>query len=154
MAGHLGIVAHNAIVAYHTIVGNMAVSHDKAVVANLGFSAVDGATIDGYKLPDGAIVANFYRGFFALKLQVLRDGSNNSAWKNAAILTNSGTFHNGYIAAYPCAFAYGYMAMYNGKRVHFYVVGQSGIGMYIGQRMNHNMCFFQQYLPEGFYGYW
>jgi hypothetical protein len=121
-------------------VGNVAVGHNQAVVAHLGFAPVYRTPVDGYKFADGAVVAYFHQCFFASVLQVLRNGSYYGAGKDAAVFANAGAFHNGNVAAYPGAFANGYIAMHHGKGVNLYIVGQAGIGMYIRQWVNHNLA--------------
>jgi len=137
VAGQLGIVADGAVVANNAIVRNMAIRQYPAIVAYLGNVAIAGAAVDGYKLSDGAIVANFYACFFAFVLAVLGYAANNRTGKNAAILTDAGAFHNGNIAANKRTITNFYIAMYHRKRIHLYRLGQIGVGVYVGKRMYH-----------------
>jgi hypothetical protein len=142
MAGHLGIVAEDAVIAYDAIMRDVAVSHDQAVVSNLCGPPVAAAAVDCHKFTDGRIVANLHRGLFALVFKVLGDGRYYGAWKDPAVPAYPGAFHNGNIAADPGAFAYFNIVVDNGKRVYFNVCRQLGIGMNICMRMNHIIFFF------------
>src|SRR5687768_8770618 len=77
MAGDLRVIAHHTIVADHTIVRNMAVGHNQTIIANNGFPAISGTTVDRHKLPDRSVIAYLYNGVFSFKLQILRGGGNN-----------------------------------------------------------------------------
>jgi hypothetical protein len=65
VAGHLGIIAHDTVITHFTIVCNMAIGHNEAIAAHLGYPSVFTAPVDGYKFPDGSIVAYFNGGYFA-----------------------------------------------------------------------------------------
>ena len=93
------VLAHDAIVAHMQSCAIWTVSHDQAIVANLGCPSVLTATVNRYKLTDGSIVANFHSGFFAFIFKILRYSANYSTRKNAAVLSNAGAFHDGNIAA-------------------------------------------------------
>jgi hypothetical protein len=137
MPGHLGIVAHDAVVADNAIMGNMTVSHDEAVVANLSGPFILAATVDGYKLTDGGIVADLYGSIFSFVFQVLGNSGNHSSRENAAVVSYTGTFHDGYIAADPGAFADFYVLMDHAERVNLYIGGQFSVWVDVCVRMNH-----------------
>ncbi len=68
------IVGENTIVTYLAVVGNVCISHYEAVIANFSGITVGSASINGYTLANGGIIANDGDGIFALKFEVLRDG--------------------------------------------------------------------------------
>jgi hypothetical protein len=137
MPGHLCIVAHDAVVADHTIVGNMTVSHDEAIVANLGGPFIFAATVDRHKLTYSGIVADLNGGVFAFIFQVLGNTSNYSSRENAAVIADAGALHDGYIAADPGAFSNFYILMDHAEWVNFYIGGQFGVWVDVCVRMNH-----------------
>ena len=135
--GHLCIVAHDTVIANNTIMCNMAVCHDQAIVSHFGGPPVFAAPVNGYKFPNGSIITDLYSCIFTFIFKVLRNGRNNSTRENAAVLTNSCTFHNGYIAADPGAFTNFYILVNNTKRINLYIGCKLGIGMNVCMRMNH-----------------
>src|SRR6185503_18655617 len=116
MTCHLCVITHDAVIANNTIMSKMAISHDQAIAADHRFFPVNCTTINGYKLTDNCIVANNHLGIFALELQVLWNGSDNSPGKNAAVFTNSCPFHDRNIRAYPGAITDLYILVNNGER--------------------------------------
>jgi hypothetical protein len=137
--GKLGTIAERAIISNDTVMADMGISQEPATIADHSFPAVRSAAVYGYKFPDGAIVPNFNGGFFAVKFPVLGYSANNGAGENAAIFTNPGTFHDGYVAANPGSFTYPHIPVNDGKRINFYIIGKVRIGVYIRQWMYHKL---------------
>src|SRR5271154_1435740 len=121
VAGNLCVITENAIISYNTIVRQMAICLDKTIFPDHSFFTVLRAAVNGNKFPDSCIIANKNIGIFALKFQILRNGANNSAGKNAAIFTNSRTLHDSYIRTNPCSFTDFNILVDNCKRVNFYI---------------------------------
>jgi len=137
VARYLGVVADDAIVANKTIVCQVAVRHDKAVLTNPGRPPVLASAVDGNKFPDGGIVADFDRGLFAFVFQVLRNGGNYGAGKDAAVLADAGAFHDGNVATDPGAFADLYILMNHTEWINLYIGGQLRVGVNVRVWMDH-----------------
>jgi hypothetical protein len=138
MTCHLGIVAHDTVAPDDAIMGDMAVRHDKAIVAHHSLPSVFGAAVDCNELPDGGIVSDFHTGFFTFKFEVLRSCRDYGSGENPAVFTDSCTIHDGYIAANPGAFADFYILVNDRKRINFDVGCDAGVMMNIGMWMNHS----------------
>src|SRR6187399_1341992 len=139
MSRHLCVIAHDTVIAYNTIMCNMAVCHDQAIVAHFCCPPVFAATVYRYKLTDGCIVTDLYCCMFAFVFKILRDGCYNSPRENAAVLSYSCTFHNGYVAAYPGAFTYFYILVNNTEGINLYVGSQFCVRMNVCVRMDHQL---------------
>src|SRR5579885_994509 len=72
----------------------MGIRHNKAIFSQCGFPVGFSTTVNGGILAYYAVVANFYGGFFARKLQVLRKARNNGAGVNMAMLADACAGHN------------------------------------------------------------
>src|ERR1022692_420084 len=105
MTCNLCVIAHDAIASDEAIMSQMAISHDQAIFPNLRFATVFSATVDSNKLTNGCLIANLNQRVFTFKFQILRNGSDHSTWKYAAVFPYPGSFHNCHIAADPCAIA-------------------------------------------------
>jgi len=140
MPGQLGIITHDTVIAHDAIMCNMTVGHDEAVVAYLGCPPVFAAPVYRNKFTYGGIIAYFHGGTFTLVFQILRNGCDYSAWKNAAVLSNPGTFHDGNIASDPGAITNFHILMNNTKGVDLNISGELCVGVYVGMWVNHNKC--------------
>jgi hypothetical protein len=139
MTGHLAVIAHYAVITYTTIMCNMAVSHDKAIISNGCFPAVAGAPMNSYVFSYGRCCRRSQHTFARLCISDPVALRLYGSGENTAILTNGNAFHNGNIAAYPCAFPNCYVLVNNSERINFYVFGKPGVRMYIRMRMNHSV---------------
>src|SRR5882672_7275877 len=101
MACHLCVIAQDAVITNDTVVCNMAVCHDKTVVAHFCCPPFFAAAIYCYELPDGCIIPDLYGSVFALVFKILRNGSDHGAGKNTAVLADLCPFHDGDVASYP-----------------------------------------------------
>src|SRR5688572_6191515 len=137
VAGHLGIVAHNAVVTNLAIMGNMAIRHDEAIITNLGCPPVFTAPVNGYKFTNRRIVADFNGGRFILKFKVLRNRCYDRPRKDPAVFANPGAFHNGNIASDPGAFTNFNVLVYDTKWINFYISSKLGIRMDVCMGVNH-----------------
>jgi hypothetical protein len=137
VAGHLGIVAHDAVVTNLAIMGDVTICHDKAVVPNLGCPPVFTSAVNGYKFTNGSVVANFDGSWFILKFKVLRNRSYNCPRKDPAVFADAGAFHDGYIASDPGAFTNFYVLVYDTKGINFYIRSKLGIRMDVCMGVNH-----------------
>jgi hypothetical protein len=139
MPGHLAVVAHNAVVTHATIMGNMAVRHNKTVIAHGGLPAVTGAFMNGNKFSYSGVIADLNIRLLTFEFKILWCGTYYSARENAAISAYSNAFHYSNIAAYPGTGAYFNILVNNGKGVNFYIFSKPGIWMYVRMRMDHSL---------------
>src|SRR6185312_531479 len=98
------------MVAKYTVVANVGIRHNEATFSKYSFPVGFSAAVNGCKLTYYAVVANFGCGFFAGKLQVLRQACNNSAGVNVAVFANTCTGH------------YNSMALNNGAIANYCIV--------------------------------
>src|SRR5690606_3165847 len=82
------VIRENAVIAHDTVVRDMAISLNQAIFADNGLPLVFRAAVYRHALADGCVIADFGGGFFAVKLQVLRNARNNSPRENPAIFAN------------------------------------------------------------------
>jgi hypothetical protein len=113
VTGNLGVVTKDNVATNDAIMGNVAVSHDHTIFANLGLPPVLGTPVNGYKLTNGSIITDLSPGILTLKFEVLGHRRNNCSRENAAILADPGAFHNGYITPNPGTFAYFHILVNN-----------------------------------------
>src|ERR1700750_871715 len=84
MTSYLGIIAHHAIIANNTIVGEVTIGLNQAIAANGGFFPVLGSAINRYKFPNCCVISDENIRIFTLKLKILRYGGNDSSRENPA----------------------------------------------------------------------
>jgi hypothetical protein len=120
-----------------TVVRNVAIRHDQAIVAHNRAPSVFGTAMDGYEFPDGGSITNHNSCFFFFKLKILRCCCDDRAREDAAVFTDPCAFHDGDIASDPGPFANLHILVDHGKRIYLYIGGQLGIGMDIRMWMNH-----------------
>jgi hypothetical protein len=68
VSGQGGIVRENAIVAYQTIMRNMAIGHYKTIIPNYRFHPIRCTLVYGSAFPYSGVVTDYDRGFFAFIL--------------------------------------------------------------------------------------
>jgi hypothetical protein len=73
MPAQKSTVGQNAFVANDAVVGDMAASHEKIVVANARFKPLIGASVNRHIFAENIVLADNSACFFATKLQVLRE---------------------------------------------------------------------------------
>jgi hypothetical protein len=84
-------VCHDHVVAYGTIVRNMRLSHQQAIVANTCQAAsARGSAMNGYKLTDVISLSNFDGCRFAAVFQVLRCEPDRDKGKYARLVADAG----------------------------------------------------------------
>jgi hypothetical protein len=74
--------------------GDMGVGHEKIVISEDRFSAVAGSPVDGHKLAEGIVIADYELGPVILELQVLGDFADGAELKNPAALADGGELFN------------------------------------------------------------
>jgi hypothetical protein len=129
------------VVTYLAVVGNMAVSHNQAVITYGCFPAVSCTPVDGNKFTDGGITADLSRCFFTCKFQILWNGAQYSSGKNATVFADPRTIHDGNITADPGTLTDHYITMDHRKRIDFYIRSDPSIGINIGKWMRHYLIF-------------
>ena len=72
MAGEGSLIDHNNMISQNAIVCDMAISHEKIVVADYRRSPGLGAAVNRYKFADLIVAADFREGGFVFIRQVLR----------------------------------------------------------------------------------
>jgi hypothetical protein len=135
------IVREDTMVAYLAVVRNMCVSHYKAVVAYFSGITVGSASVDGYTLANGGIIANYSDGIFALEFEVLRDSRDNRAREDLTIFANSRPFHYRHIGPYPGTFSYLYIFMYSGEGVNLHIRSYFCVRVDVCKRVDHFLSF-------------
>jgi hypothetical protein len=136
-----GIVGEDTVIAYFTVVGYVRVGHYKAVIAYGSAVPVSGTPVYGNAFAYGSIVTYYSQRVLTLKLQVLRYGRNNRAWKDPAVLTDPRTLHYGNVRTYPGAFSDLYILVNGGKRVNLDVRPYLGVRVDIRKRVDHFLSF-------------
>src|ERR1043165_3465221 len=97
MTCYLRVITDDTVIANHTIMSKMTISHDQAIFPYFCFVCFLSAAVDSYKFPDSCIITNKYIGVLTLEFQVLGYCSYYSTRKNPAIFTDPGSFHDGNI---------------------------------------------------------
>ena len=124
-----GVVGKHAVVAYHTVVSDVAICHNEVVVADDGLAAGSSAAVDGATLSYGVVVANLADGVLVVEFQVLWDGADDAAWEYAAVLSYARAGENGDIGTYPGAVADDNVVTDGGEVADFYILADPGVGM-------------------------
>ena len=94
LSSNLRSVCNNDIVPNHAVMGDVRISHNKAIAANNSLALRRGAPVYGHAFTNGCVVANDSQRVFSHKFKILRNRTNNSARENRTVLTNSCTLHN------------------------------------------------------------
>src|SRR5690606_27935561 len=131
VSGQGGIVAENTAISHNAVMGNMAIGHDQAVVANDRLHTVRGSLVDRGTLPYGGIVPDMDRGVLPLVLQVLGHGRNDRPGEYTAVLSDSGTLHDRDIGADPGTLPNGHIVVDGGKGLDHHILGDLGSRVYI-----------------------
>ncbi len=85
LAGELCGIGYDDVVAHDTVVRDMGVCHDEAVIAHDGLAPGGGAAVDGYALAQHGIVAYDGESLFSDELEILRHGANHHIRENGDI---------------------------------------------------------------------
>jgi len=131
VSGEGGTIGENTIVPHDTIVCDMGVSHNEAVVTHYSTHAVYGSLVDSYTLTNGGVVSNMSGGLFPSILKVLGNGRDDRPREDLTILPDASALHNSNIGAYPSPFAYFYIFANSRERFHHYILSDFGFGVYI-----------------------
>src|SRR5882724_4133521 len=90
MAGQGRRVSHNDVVANQTIMGDVRLGHQEAVIANFGDpAAAGGAAMNRHKLTDARAAANLSLSFLTREFQILRRQSNRYKRIQMRFITNT-----------------------------------------------------------------
>src|SRR2546423_8846044 len=82
-------VGHDDVVANQTIMGDVRLGHDEAVITNFGDpAAAFGAAMNRHKFADARTAANLSLSFLTREFQILRRQSNRYKRKQLRFLTN------------------------------------------------------------------
>src|SRR6185295_2952879 len=134
---YLRVIAHDAIIAYGTIMRKMAICHEETIFSDYCLVFHFCSPIHRYKFADRGIIPDENGRIFALVFHILGNRSDDGSGKNAAIFPDTCAFHDRYIRADPCSFTNLHILMNNSKWIHLYIRCQPGIWMNISMRMNH-----------------
>jgi hypothetical protein len=137
MARNLRVVTQDAIITNDTIVGNMAIRHDEAIVSNLRGPPVLTTPVNGHKFADGCIIPDLHCCMFSFVFQILWNGCDHGAGKDAAVLTDPGSLHNCNIAPDPGTFADLHILVNNTEGINLNVGGKISIRVNVRVGMNH-----------------
>ena len=132
LARYLCGVAHHDFVAEHTVVSDVAVRHNEVVGAYYGLALGRRATVEGYALADGVVVANFECGVFAHKLQVLRHCTDGRARENTVVFAEARAGEDVDVADNLAAVAYLHVVVDDAKGANLNVLADFGVGVYFG----------------------
>jgi hypothetical protein len=89
MTGKRGGVGHNDMIAKHTIVRDMSLGHQEAIITDLRQSpATRGATMDSHELPDARAAADYGLCFLTGELQILRRQPNRNKRMYIRLITD------------------------------------------------------------------
>lgn len=97
LTGHLYRVRHDHTVTDITIVSHVAVSHDEAVLADLGYLLRGSCAVYGHTLVELCAIANLDGSVLALELEVLWGSSDTSAREDVTVLADASTRKDSYI---------------------------------------------------------
>ena len=131
MSGEGGAIGENTIVPHDTIVCDMGVSHDQAVVTHYSTHAVYGSLVDSHTLANGGVVSNMSGGLFPPILKVLGNGRDDRPREDLTILPDACPLHNSNVGAYPSPFAYFHIFADGRERFYHYILSDFGFGVYI-----------------------
>ena len=91
MAGELGIVGKDRVIAHHAVMREMNVSHDPVIVAHAGDAGIAGrADVERAKLTDGVSITNHQLTGLTGILFVLRNSANRVELKNFVVTPYGG----------------------------------------------------------------
>src|SRR5579872_1137899 len=117
---------------------DMTVGQDHAVSPHRRFPSVTRAAMDGHKFPDGCIVINLNRCFFAIEFKVLRICRDNGPRKDLAIFSDPRTLHDRHITPDPGSCSDLNIFMNHGEWVHLNTGAEARIRVDGGERMDHS----------------
>ena len=129
LSGERYAVGHDAVTAYHVVVGDMHVSHNQVVAADDGLAPGGGAPADGDVFADFVVVADFGRRFFTDELQVLRGAGDRSGRMDLAAFADAGSVVDHGSGTDPTVVADHHIAGDVGERLHRYVLSEFRVGM-------------------------
>jgi hypothetical protein len=114
------------MVFQHTIVGDMAVCHDEAVVSDDGFPFGRRSAVDGNTFADGGMMADFGYCFFSCEFQVLRDTGDHGSGEYLAVIAYPRSVQDGDMGEYPAVIAYDYVFFDDGEGVYNHIFPYTG----------------------------
>jgi hypothetical protein len=129
LSGQLRGIADDDVVFQYTIMGNVTVSHDKAMASNDGFPLGGCSPINGDTFPDCCMMPDFRHGLLSDKFQILRNSGDNGSRKYLAIIPDPGSFQNGGMWKYPAIIAYYDIFFDNNKGIYRNMIPYTGFGM-------------------------
>ena len=131
MAGKGTVIREDTVIPDYTIVRNMAIGHDQTIVTDNGLTAVYCASVDGHVFSYGGVIADFGSRLFVLELEILRYGRYYRTRKNVAVLSDTGTFHDGHVGSDPGSFSNHHIVMNGRERLDHHILGDFGSRMNI-----------------------
>src|SRR5690554_4831512 len=111
-------ISHDYMVTQHTIMRDMAVSHNQAIVPDNGFTPGNGSPVDGHEFPYGCIVADNGKCLFSSEFQVLGNGAYHCPGKDTTVFTDSCTFHDPHVGTDTGSLSDDNIFINNGKRLY------------------------------------
>jgi CMP-2-keto-3-deoxyoctulosonic acid synthetase len=132
MAGKVYIIGKDDVIPQNAIVRYMRVRHQQIMRSHGSASGSDSTAIDCDKLPNCGIIANFSGCNFTIELEVLRNGGNDRARKDAAMATDPRAVKKRDVRANPGIITNLHIAIYVGERPYDDVVADFGLRVYKG----------------------
>ncbi len=129
VAGHLHIVANDAVITHHAVVGNVGVGHNQAAASNLGFPVLFGTATDGGVLPNSGVVAHKGERILVVVFQILRNSRNNGPGVDTAIFADPGAFIDNGMGGHPGTLADFHIFVDHGEGFYHYVAGDFRLRM-------------------------
>ena len=137
LAGNLRTVADDAAAADEAVVPHVHPFHQQVVAPHDGAAFGSRAAVDGHIFADGIVVADFGRGLFTTKFQILRDGTNHSARKERVVVPHACAAQQRHRVHQMIVVANHHIGVDKTERADFAVVTNDGVGMNVGKRRNH-----------------
>ena len=131
LSSNLRSVCNNDIVPNHAVMGDVRISHNKAIAANNSLALRRGAPVYGHAFTNGCVVANDSQRVFSHEFKILRNRTNNSARVNRAVLANPCTLHDCNVAGNACSRSDFHVSVNCHKRVDDHAWVYLGIRMYV-----------------------
>ena len=129
LAGQLGRVRHDHLVADARPVGDVAVCHDQVVVSDDGLTFAECTTMYRNELTQYAVVADDRPSYLAVELEVLWDSSDHSGREHMAMFAQLGVLTDSGIGVDDTTVSDLYVLVNEDKRTYFYIRADLGFRM-------------------------
>jgi hypothetical protein len=101
VSGQVNIIGQDRMRTNNTVVGDMHIRHEEAMISNRSLETCFCSAIDGAILTDSNIIADFKRRTLPFKFEILGRSAYHSSWINIAVVTHPGSVENAGIGSDP-----------------------------------------------------